>query len=86
VLAGGDRDFELGPDAVRRGDEDRVLVARGLQVEERAEAAEARVAPRPRRRSGERLDGLDQSVAGIDVDTGVAVILPLYGALARDTL
>jgi hypothetical protein len=86
VPPGGNCDLELGAHAIGGGDEDRILVARGLQVEERAEAAEARVAAWPRRRPGERLDGLDQSVAGIDVDAGIAVILPLYGALARDRL
>jgi hypothetical protein len=86
VVPGGDRDLELGADAVGGGDEDRILVARGLQIEKCAEAAETRVAAQPRRRLGERLDRLDQSVSGIDVDAGIAVILPLYGALARDTL
>jgi len=86
VPPGGDRDLELGADTVGGGDEDRIFEAGGFQVEERAEAPEARVAAGPRRRARERLDGLDQSVARVDVDAGIAVILPLYGALALDTL
>ena len=44
-----------------------------LEVEQRAEAAEVGVGARPPRRPGQRLDGLDQGVAGIDVDAGIAV-------------
>jgi hypothetical protein len=86
MVSGGDGDFELRADAIGRGDEDRVPVPRGLEIEEGAEPAQARIAAGPRRRFGERLDRLDQSVAGIDVDAGIAVILPLYGALARYAL
>ena len=42
VLAGVDGELELGADAVGGGDQHRVGVARRLEVEERAEAAEAR--------------------------------------------
>jgi hypothetical protein len=83
VTSGGDRDLELGADAVGGGDQDRIPVARRLEVEERAEAAEPGRGARPRRRSGERLDRLDQGIASCDVDAGVAVILALYGALDR---
>jgi len=87
VAAGGDGDLELGADAIGGGDQDRVLVARGLEVEERAETAKTGSRARARRRPGERLDCLDQGIASIDVDAGGAVriveILPLYGALDR---
>ena len=73
VPAGLDGDLELGADAVVGGDQDRVVEARPLQVEQRAEAAEIGVGARPARRLGQRLDGLDQGVAGIDIDAGVAV-------------
>ena len=48
---GLDREPELGADAVGRGDQDRVGVARGPEVEERAEAAEPGHHPGPRRRA-----------------------------------
>ena len=83
MASGGDGDLELGADTVGGGDQDRVLEAGRLQIEQRAEAAEAGLGAGPRRRLGERLDRLDQGVAGIDIDPGIAVILPLDGALAR---
>jgi hypothetical protein len=83
VPAGGDREFELGADAVGGGDQDRIRVARRLEVEQRAEAAQPRRRPGARGRLGERLDRLDQGIAGIDVDAGIAVVLALDGALDR---
>ena len=77
----GDGDLELGADAVGRRHQDRILVARRLEIEERAEAAEPRLRSRARRRLGKRLDRLDQRIAGIDVDAGIAVASALYGAL-----
>ncbi len=44
-----------------------------LEIEQRAEAAEIGVRARAPRGLGQRLDGLDQGIAGIDVDAGVAV-------------
>ena len=73
VAAGLDGDLELGADAVVGGDQDRVLVAGRLEVEEAAEAAEVGAGPRPARRLHQRLDGLDQRIAGIDVDAGITV-------------
>jgi hypothetical protein len=86
VARGGDRDLELGADTVGGCEQDRVAVARRLEVEERGEAAEARRGTRPRRRPGQRLDRLDKRGAGIDVDPAVPIILALYGALAQDRL
>mgnify|MGYP003544816396 CR=1 FL=1 len=43
------------------------------QLDQRAESADASQHLRSHRPFGERLDALDQSIAGIDVDTGVAV-------------
>jgi hypothetical protein len=73
VLAGFDRDLQLGADAVGGRDQDRVVVARRLQIEERSESAEARIAAGARRGLGERLDRLDQRIAGIDIDPGIAI-------------
>ena len=87
MQSGGDGDLELGADAIGGRDEDRVLEAGRFQIEERAEAAESRVAPRASRRFCQRLQGLDQCRAGIYVDSGlavlVAVILAPYGVLTR---
>ena len=79
VAAGGDRDLELGADAVGGGDEDRVAVARRLEVEERAEAAEPRRRSRARRRACQRLQPLDERVAGIDIDAGPAIAVAVRG-------
>jgi hypothetical protein len=87
MAAGGDREFELGPDPVGGGDQDRVLVARGLEVEQRAEAAEAGIAAGAGGCLGERLDRFDERRPGFDIDAGlavlVAVILAPYGVLTQ---
>ncbi len=70
---GVDRDPQLGADAVGGGDQDRIAVARRLQIEEPAEPAETRDHPGPVGRLGRRLDPLDERVPGIDVDTGILV-------------
>ena len=49
VLAGLDGDLQLGADAVGGGDQQRVVVAGGLQVEQGAEAAQTRIGAGPRR-------------------------------------
>ena len=86
MAAGGDGDLQLGADPVGRGDQQGIAVAELSQVEERAEAAEAGGAAAPRGRPGERLDRLDQRVAGVDVDTGLSVGLAVYGVLPEDRL
>ena len=50
MQAGVDGNLELGADAVVGGNEDRVLEAGGLEIEQRAEAAEIGVRARPPRR------------------------------------
>ena len=72
VDAGLDRDLHLGADAVVGGDEDRILEARRLEVEQTAEAADLRVRSGPPRRPHERLDRVHHGVAGVDVDAGLA--------------
>jgi len=73
MAAGLDGDFQLGADAVGGADQDRILEPRRLQIEQRAEAAQAGGGTGPRGGPGEWLDGLDQRLAGIDVDTRVAI-------------
>ncbi|GAB4391917.1 MAG: hypothetical protein Tsb0032_05560 [Kiloniellaceae bacterium] len=73
VYPGGDGDLQLGADTVVGGDQQRVVVAGGLEVEEAAEAAEPGVGAAAGGRAGEGLDGLNQRVAGIDVDARILV-------------
>ena len=72
VAAGVDREPQLGADAVRAGHEHRALVAGG-NLHQRAEAADAGQHLGALRAPHERLDAIDQRVAGVDVDAGVAV-------------
>jgi len=69
----GNRDLQLGADPIGGGDQDRIAITGGLEVEQRAEPAQARGSSAPRRCRCERLDGLDQSRARIDIDAGFAV-------------
>ena len=75
VPAGGLRDLELGADAVGGRDQDRIGETRRLEVEQRAEAAEARRRAGAGGGAGQRLDRLDQGIAGIDVDARRPVVL-----------
>ncbi|MDH6639266.1 UNVERIFIED_ORG: hypothetical protein M2438_004441 [Methylobacterium sp. SuP10 SLI 274] len=77
VASGLDGDLHLGADAVIGGDQDRVLEARGLEVEQTAEAADLRIRPRPARGAHQRLDRLDERVARVDVDAGLRVGEPV---------
>jgi len=86
VPAGRDGDLELGAHAIGRGDEDRIAKAGSLGIEEGAEAAEAGGGAAARRRPRQRLDRLDQRVAGIDIDTGRLVGPAVYGVLPGDAL
>jgi hypothetical protein len=83
VLPGGDRDLELGANAVGGRDQNRILEARRLEIEQRAEAAEPCARTRPRRGARERLDRFDERVSRVDVDAGGTVAVGLYGVLAR---
>jgi hypothetical protein len=73
MASGGDGDLQLGADAVVGGDQQGVAEACGLEVEKATEAAESGVGAAAGGRAGQGLDGLDQGVAGIDVDTRVLV-------------
>ena len=73
VVAGVDRDLDLGADAVGRGDQDRVAESGALEVEQPAEAADLGIGARARRRPHQRLDQVDHGVAGIDVDARLGV-------------
>ncbi len=73
IEPGVDRDLELGADAIGGGHQHRVLEARGLEVEQPAEAAQGGIGAGPARGLGGRGDARDQRLAGIDVDAGVLV-------------
>jgi hypothetical protein len=72
-LPGIDGDAQLGADPIGRGDDDRVGIARGLEVEQPAKAAQPSHHSGPVGRFGGRLDAFDQGVAGIDIDTSILV-------------
>ena len=72
-IAGVDGDAQLGADPVGGGDQDRVHIARRLEVKKRAKAAEARHGARPRRPLCRWFDPFDQEVAGINVHTGIGI-------------
>ena len=79
----GDGDLELGADAVSGGDQHRIAKPAALRSNSAPKPPRPAAVPGRARRLGQRLDRLDQGIAGIDVDAGVAVILALYGALDR---
>ena len=64
------RDHQLRAAAIRARDQDRVLVPARLHVEEAAETADRAHRAEARGRLGERLDVVDERVAGVDVDAG----------------
>ena len=72
MQAGLDGDLELGADAVGGRDDQGVVVAGGLEVEQGAETAQGRVGAGAAGGLGERLDALDQGGARIDVDAGLS--------------
>ena len=66
------RQAQLGADAVRAGDQNRLLVA-GRDLAKGAEAAQATHDFRACGALGHALDAFDQCFAGVDVYTGVLV-------------
>src|SRR5690606_28857539 len=87
VLARLNGNLELGADAVIGGNENRVVEARSLQVEQSAKAADFAVGAGAAGRAHERLDLFHQRIAGIDVDACIGVAKSLvFFAQARDLL
>ena len=85
MAPGGDGDFELGADAVVGGDQERVLVTSGLEVEKAAKTAQIGIRARSRRRGGEGLDGLHKPRASVDIDARLAVSVAVAGLFAHWT-
>ncbi len=77
VPVGADRELEFGADAVGGGHQQGIAEIRALEVEHAAEAADLAVGARSRGRAREWLDQIDQPIAGIDIDSCVAVAQPL---------
>ena len=73
VAAAVDGELQFGADAVIGRDQQRVRVARRLQIEEAAESAERRVRPGACRRFRQRADRLYQGIARRDRDAGLGV-------------
>ncbi len=72
VLVHRECELELGADAVGPGDQHRFAVAL-RQLDQRTKTADAGQDLGTQRALGKWLDRLDQPVAGIDVDTRVAI-------------
>ena len=84
--AGGDGEPQLRADAVGGRYQDGIAIAGRLRIEEGAEAAEGRRGAAAPGGARQRLDGLDQRIAGIDVDAGGFVGEAVYGALRSNAL
>ena len=67
------REHEFGTDPVGPGDEHRLAVLIGWQSEQAAESAQAGKDFRPVRALDERLDSIDQCIAGVDIDSGIFI-------------
>ena len=76
--AGLDRDLELGADAIGRGHQDRIGVARGLQVEQAAKTADLGIGAGARGGADHRLDQVDQTVARVDIDARIRISQPVF--------
>jgi hypothetical protein len=81
-MIGRNRDLELGADAVRRGNENRILKTGGLRVEKSAKAAKRGVRARSCRRARQGLDAVDQPVACVDIDPCIAIGEAGFGGIA----
>jgi hypothetical protein len=78
MQAGLDRDLDLGADAVGGRDQHRVLEAGGLEIEQPAEPADFGVGAGAGGGANHRLDEIDQTVAGIDIDARIRVSEPVF--------
>jgi hypothetical protein len=74
VQAGGGCHFELGADAVGRGDQQGIAIAGLGQVEDAAKSADAGDDAGAQGGLGERIDGFDEAVTFVDIDAGVPVV------------
>ena len=68
VQAGLDGNLDLGADAIGGRDQNRVLEARRLQIEQSAEPADFGIGAGAGGGANHRLDQVDQTISGIDID------------------
>ena len=73
VAAGFDGDLELGSDAIGRRNQYRVAIAYPLEIKKPAKSPNLGVCARAGGSPDQRLDQLDHSVAGVDINTGLRV-------------
>src|SRR3546814_19614857 len=73
MLARFDRELQFRAHAVVRRDEQGIVEPRRLQVEKAAKAAQVGVGAGSARRTGERGNGTDQRVAGLDRYAGLGI-------------
>ena len=85
-----DGDLELGADAVRRRDDQRILESGGLEVEQGPESPQRSLRAGAPGRLRQRLDGVDQHLAGVDVharigigQTALETVTPGIGGVAH---
>ena len=78
VQPGLDGDLDLGADAVGRRHQNRVLEAGGLEVEQAAEPADFGIGAGAGGGTNHRLDEIDQTVAGVDIDARIRVSEPVF--------
>ena len=78
MQAGLDRDLDLGADAIGGGDQNRVLEARRLQIEQPAKPADFGVGAGAGGGANHRLDQIDQAIARIDIDARIRVSEPVF--------
>ena len=77
MQAGLDRNLDLGANAIGRGDQNRILEAGRLQVEQSAETADFGLSAGSRRGADHRLDEIDQAIAGVDIDARIRISQPV---------
>jgi len=77
----GDGDFQLGAHTVGARDQDGIFEAGGFWIKHRPKPAEPRGNTWAGRGFGVILNGFNQRIACIDVDTGVFVACPGNGSL-----
>src|SRR3954447_23385630 len=83
MTPGVDRELELRPNAVIRGDQQRIGVASGLEIEESPEPAKLRVRARPGGGASERTDRPDESISSVDRHSCVGISQRLVAHCGR---
>jgi hypothetical protein len=86
MAAGLDGDLQLGADTVGRGDNQRILETGRLEVEQGPESPQRRLCAGAARRFRQRLDGVHQHLAGVDIHPRIGVgeaVAQAFGGVAH---